>query len=137
MEENCEALFRHYKLEPIPKVLLHLVDRTIFVEDSEWMEKLLTLVPHHFEAWPFNRNHGLTAVRGWRERRAKCSMQLVLHSYGAIEADFDLYNPNHGILPALGHLFLEVCKPGKTNSFGVMKKLRKRGVAVKDVRKEL
>ena len=80
-----------------------------------------------------NRSHGTTAVRGWRERVARFSMQIVEHNHGILEADFDLWNPNHGILPAAGHL-VECLWPGKTDPFRILRGLRGRGIEVRDVR---
>lgn len=82
-----------------------------------------------FDEWKFNQNHGATAYRGFRERVAWCSMQLVLHETGVVEIDFDLCNPDFGVLPAIGHL-IEILWPGKTDPFRVRKGLLKRGMNV-------
>lgn len=129
---NVETVLAHHKL--IPGILLAIMtDRVLYRRVKPFMRRLEQLVPEHFEKWPFNRNHGLTAIDGWRERTAKCSMQIVEHDHGVLEVDFDLYNPNHGLLPAIGHLF-EVWTPGKTDPFKVARGLRKRGLDVPDMR---
>lgn len=128
---NCTSLFRHYSL-PLPMIVATLSDRTMFARDRDFLGALELLVPSKFESWPFNRNHGTSALRGWRERVARCSMQVIEHD-SVIEADIDLCNPNFGVLPALGHL-VEVATPGKTDPFRVLRGLRKRGIPVIDVR---
>jgi hypothetical protein len=137
MELNALALFEHYGLGQ-PATLLTLIDRTFFLRNDFFMREFLRLVPEVFDIWSFNQNHGLSAIAGWRERRARCSMQLIEHEYGygvaALEADFDIFNPQHGLFPAIGHL-VEVLWPGKTSSFRIARMLRKRGIDVPDVRK--
>ena len=66
-----------------------------------------------FEEWNEVKNHGETAVRGWREVGARPSMQAVLHSFDEgmrweVEIDFDLWNPAWGLIPAAAHFFGEV-----------------------------
>ena len=48
----------------------------------------------------------VTAVRGWRERRATNAVQIIEHHDDDLfcEIDFDGYNPAWGLAPALGHL---------------------------------
>lgn len=134
MRINAEALLRHYSLWR-PDILTTQVDRVLFVHSWELIMGIEALERREkFIPWDHVANHGLTAKRGWRERVACCSCQIIEHDH-AIELDFDLMNPDRGILPAIGHL-VEILVPGKTNSFRVMKRLRKRGIPVPDVRKE-
>lgn len=132
MTANARAMFKYYGL-PDLDLTYALIDKTFFFRRPEFVQKLDKLVPKDFETWAFNRNHGVTAVQGWRERRMCYSAQIIEHSWGGIEVDFDYFNPNYGILPVLGHL-LECLTPGKTNSFKVAKNLRKRGIKTPDVR---
>lgn len=131
-EVNCRALFAHYRLPETPTIAT-LSDRTMFFTTDLFREKFAALVPGQFETWDFVRNHGTTAIRGWRERVARFSMQIVGHSQSLIEVDFDLFNPNYGAALAVGHL-IEVIWRGKTDSFRVMRGLRHRGIEVNDVR---
>jgi len=105
------------------EVVSCLVDRTFFLGTPEFTD-VLSALP--FSSWDFNEEHGTTAIRGWRENVWRCSMQIVEHSTGLIEIDFDLFNPDWGALPALLH-GIECLWPGKTDSIKVMKGLRKRG----------
>ena len=131
-ELNAQAAFRYHDL-PAPRCIAMFVDRTLWERTGLFLERLCSIVPGRFERWPFNRNHGTSAVQGWRERVATCSMQIIEHDYGVIEVDFDLCNPNHGLLPAIGHL-VEVMTPGKTDPFRVMRGLRRRGLEILDAR---
>jgi hypothetical protein len=54
-------------------------------------------------------------------------MQIVEHSTGLVEVDFDLWNPAYGALPLIFH-GIEVVWPGKTDPFKVAKGLAKRGI---------
>jgi hypothetical protein len=129
---NCRAVMAHYSL-PRLEVRATLVDRTVFwAHKSDFRAHLLALCGK-FERWPFIRNHGTTAIFGWRERVAWCSCQIVEHEHGLIEIDFDLANPDYGALPALVH-GIECLWPGKTDSFKVMRGLRGRGIKVIDIR---
>jgi hypothetical protein len=129
---NCTSVLRHYRL-PVPCIVATLCDRTLFERTRQFLGAFEPLVPGSFESWAFNRNHGTSAIRGWRERVARYSMQIVEHGHGILEADFDLWNPNHGILPTAGHL-AECLWPGKTDPFRILRGLRGRGIKVRDVR---
>ena len=143
MQENAEALFRYYDLF-VPQAILHLVDRTIFVESELFMIDFLKIAQderemfnstiHRFKRWDFVSNHGLSAIEGWREYEPMESMQIIRHDYGVLEVDFNRFNPDFGLALSFGHLF-EILRPGKTDSFAVAKGLRKRGIPVPDVRK--
>jgi hypothetical protein len=47
--------------------------------------------------------HGSTAISSYREPVSRYSMQFIFHSDGRIEIDFDPFNPDMGLGPALGH----------------------------------
>lgn len=79
-----------------------------------------------FARWNAVAGHGVTAICGWREARATCSAQVIQHE-GAIEIDFDRFNPDFGAGPAFGHL-VECLWPGKTDPFRVQRALLKRGI---------
>lgn len=133
-EENCRSLFDFYGLARI-KTVATLADRTLFYATPSFLVGLDYLTEmQEFERWDFVKNHGVTAFKGWRESRATCSMQIVLHTDLIIECDFDHFNPDYGLAPAIGHA-VEYLWPGKTDPFAIMKRLRKRGVPVADVRK--
>ena len=131
---NCIAVFKYYGL-PVTYAIAMQSDRTMFEYKLAFMEHMQKLVPGKFETWPFNRNHGTTAKRGWRERVAMYSMQIVEHEYGVLEVDFDVFNPNHGVAPMFCHLG-EVLRHRlfrrKTNPFIIAKCLRKRGIEASD-----
>lgn len=105
-------------------------DRAIFQYYQPFLEQLdHQAVTGEFARWDIGiREHGLTARYGWRERVARCSAQVIVHR-AAIEIDFDLFNPDFGAGPALGHA-LECLWPGKTDPFRVRKGLLKRGMEV-------
>jgi len=88
---------------------------------------------HRFKRWDYVKNHGVSAVGGWREYIGMYSMQIIRHEHGTLETDFDLFNPDFGLGPVICH-FWEVIIPGKTDSFRVLKGLRKRGLRVVDAR---
>lgn len=132
---NCLAVLVHYELEAT--VITAQSDR-ITVTVPKGFEARLSVArmktegfPFAFETWAFNRNHGVTAVAGWRERVALCSMQLIKHNTGVWEVDIDLVNPNFGIALSIGHLW-EVLrnKLGKkqTDPFRIQAGLAKRGI---------
>ncbi len=127
--ENVKAGLTYHGL-PVPEVISTLKDRVIFVYDPILIA-LLVKKPEEFHEWDFVSNHGETAIRGWRECVALCSMQVIEHT-DAIEVDYDLCNPDFGAAPAFGH-FVECLWPGKTNPRKVMTGLRKRGIEVEEV----
>ena len=132
VELNVMAGLACYGL-PRPLILANQSDRLTLVRSSEFIAKIEELTARNlFETWNFVRNHGLSAIRGWRERVARCSMQIIEHQV-TIEVDFDLFNPGMGALPAVGH-FAEILWPGKTDPFRIMAGLRRRGIPVEDAR---
>ncbi len=129
---NTGAVMNYYSL-PHLSVMATLPDRTFwYLEESSFIERLMRIPEFHF--WPFNRNHGTSAMRGWREAVPMYSMQIIQHDGNFIETDIDICNPDFGVLPAAGHM-IEVTWPGKTDQFRVMRGLRKRGIDVADARK--
>ncbi len=124
--ENIRAVL-DFHLIPQPTVLAKLVDRVMVERVPAFTHRLEELTQQgKFETWNFVGNHGVTALCGWRERVARCSMQVIVHT-DLVEMDIDLWNPNFGVAPALGHLW-ECVTPGKTNPFAVAKGLMKRGI---------
>ena len=79
--------------------------------------------------------HGPDVISSWREPVPWYSLQIIHHANGLIECDIDIANPTQGIAPALTHL-CEICWPGKTDPFRIMRGLRKRGIKVRDVREQ-
>jgi hypothetical protein len=125
---NILAILEHYQLGPID-VLTTQSDRITAYVREQVLGRLSYLVEiGKFNCWKFNRNHGATAINGWRELSHRCSMQIIEHDTGVWEFDVDLYNPDYGVMPAMQHLLLEVWKPGKTDPFTVAKGLKKRGI---------
>lgn len=133
---NCRAILEHYQL-PGLEVQASLVDRTMFkVASGVNFHGLMRALNGKFAFWPFFKDHGTTANCSWRECVAFCSCQVVEHNNGLIEIDFDHGNPDFGLAPAIVH-GIECLWPGKTDSFRVLRGLRKRGIAVIDVREEI
>ncbi len=126
---NIKAGLESYGF-PIPAVSAMLKDRVIFSYDAPFL--VLIRSCETFSSWDFVSNHGVTAVRGWRENKSWCSMQVIEH-VDAIEVDYDICSPDGGLAPAVGH-FIECLWPGKTDPYRVMKGLRKRGIEVEDLR---
>jgi len=99
----------------------------------------------HCEPWnamisehePYGRK---TAVVGWRDRYPFCSAQFILHQDPKLgsyyEMDFDLGNPNGGLLPLIRHGFEYLwyrIRKSKTNPYQVARLLRRRGLEVERV----
>jgi hypothetical protein len=125
-KSNCDAILRHYKLPHLHAVAT-LYDRTMYLELPDFMKALEKLVPDWFSRWDFVHNHGTTALRGWRENVPMYSLQIIQHDTHILEMDFDIFNPNYGVLPAAGHL-LEIMWPGKTDPYKILHGLERRGV---------
>lgn len=129
---NVAAALAHYRI-PHPATVSTLSDRIICRPSRELEDRMESLVTvGQFCGWDFVRNHGVTAISGWRERVAACSMQIVRHT-AAIEIDFDRFNPDMGAGPAFLH-WLECVRPGKTDPFAIARGLRKRGIDVPNVK---
>lgn len=122
--ENITALLDFHRLSPI-QILTAQQDRVTAMAPESFPSEIRQA--GGFATWNFVGNHGTTAIRGWREEVATCSLQIIEHSTGVWELDIDLYNPNYGAAPALAHLF-EVLHKGKTDPFRVYRELVKRKV---------
>jgi hypothetical protein len=75
------------------------------------------------------RNHGPTAVAGWRESRGRCAAQVIDHG-DRWEIDFDFWNP-WDVVGVVGHGWEVVTnKLGrrKTDPVKISAALRKRGI---------
>jgi len=132
-QANLLAVLAHYELPPLV-VLTSQVDRITAAASPEFTARLTELaIRGDFRAWNFVRNHGTTAIRGWRENCQRCSVQIIEHAGSIYEMDVDLWNPDYGVLPALQHTFMEVWKPGKTDAAAVRKGLFKRGILVEEI----
>jgi hypothetical protein len=147
---NVHAILAHYGL-PKPILLGTLSDRILLDRSRIFLQALEELVPAKFETWDFVESHrlqdlkdgvpvgiiaphGVTAIRGWRERVPYCSLQVVEHKTAVLELDVDRWNPNFGAGPALLHLF-ECLHPGKTSPWTILRGLQHRGLSVMDIRK--
>lgn len=76
------------------------------------------------------KNHGKTAIAGWRESRGRCSAQVVRHDGGIYEIDFDLWNP-WDLVGLIGHgweVATNRLRRRKTDPFKVAEILRERGI---------
>lgn len=121
-------------------------DRQLFLSTTEWCDWLdkncsrwnIAIKDHD----PLNVG-GDTAIKGWRENKPWVAAQFILHYHlnhgDFIEVDFDLANPDQGLLPLILHGFeylryripTLVGKPKAiTNPMIVKKRLEKRGMAV-------
>ena len=157
--ENSEGWLRFHRA-PIGDsfstlVLAAMKDRVVFVRTQEfdlWVEHMV--VKGLLRPDPFTDSihrfgtHGhrvrrATAESDYRETRVYCSAQIVLHTTGVVEMDFDWFNPNEGLAGALPHLLeftwyrlpLLIGHPvNKTNPFRVCRELQKIGIPVVDVR---
>jgi hypothetical protein len=129
---NIRAVLGSYNLPELEIVEVR-EDRVFFQKDYNaplGMNYLVTCAG-------FKRiGHGDDVVLSYREPVPWYALQIVFHRSGLIECDFDIGNPRQGLAPALCH-FIELCWPGKTDAFRVMRGLQKRGVPVKDVRDDL
>jgi len=132
--QNFRAVFAAYGFPLLIPVHM-LPDRTLFRWNDVFLHYLSNAqhktVPDFpaFERWDAVQNHGATARYGWRESCARYSMQVVAHPENLIEIDIDLWNPNYGVAPAMGH-WVEVMFGGRTSPYAVRKGLLKRGIEV-------
>lgn len=144
-KSNIFAVIAYHKLPPVT-ILTAQTDRITAAVAADFREEIERLstptsegAPVAFATWTFgikahhDGSAATTAVRGWREACALCSLQVIEHSTGAWEFDIDLCSPEQGLAPAIGHLF-EVLKnaltKGKTDPFVVAARLKKRGVII-------
>jgi hypothetical protein len=78
------------------------------------------------------KNHGETAVAGWREARGRCSAQVIDHG-DRWEIDFDFWNP-WDLVGLVGHgweVITNKLGKRKTDPVKVTEALRKRGIHVR------
>lgn len=107
-------------------------DRVWFKSGDDWegwvarMAAEGRLVPGNY------RNHGPTAIAGWREAVGRYGAQLVKHEGGLWEIDFDYWNPWDvvGLVGHLAEVAVNKLKNVKTDPVKVAKGLRKRGIEV-------
>lgn len=129
---NIAGLLNHYQIV-LGAVQLLKVDRVVVFGFPGFQERMEALTQCGlFTRWDAVKNHGPTALCGWREAVPFNSMQLIFHntgSLGVVELDIDRCNPAGGLFPAIGHS-VEVLFPGKTNPFAVYRGLLSRGVEV-------
>lgn len=123
---NIRDMFVHHGLPMLEEVEMR-EERGFFKYRGFFTSELEKLVPEVFAPFNFVQNHGPTALCGWREEVATCSMQIIRHVDNLVEVDFDYNNPNYGLGLAVLHFFDLVFRP-VVNSFKVAKKLRERGI---------
>jgi hypothetical protein len=126
---NITAWLEWHGLPPLFTVAA-MRDRAVFRYDQPFIDRMqLMATAGLMVRWDLGiRKHGLTARCGWRERVTRCSAQVIEHRDG-VEVDFDLFNPDMGAGPAIGHA-LECLWPGKTDPFRVRRGLIGRGLTV-------
>ena len=78
------------------------------------------------------KNHGETAVAGWREDVSRAAAQVIWHRDGRIEVDFDYWNPRDvvGIVGHLAEVAVNKVRRRKTDPWKVAGMLKARGVDV-------
>lgn len=131
MLENVEAWMRAYGAPSI-WIWGEEPDRVWFKSGEDWpvwvarMAQDGRLVPGNY------RNHGETAIVGWREAVGRYGAQLVEHEDGLWEIDFDYWNPWDvvGVVGHLGEVVGNKLRKRKTDPWKVAKGLRKRGIEV-------
>lgn len=99
---NCLRWFVEYGVDS-PQPLVVKPDRVFFHHGT--LTQRLAELPG-LTRWDAVRNHGDTALYGYREDRARASAQIIVHRE-CLEMDFDLWNPAYGAGPAAMH-WLEV-----------------------------
>ncbi len=132
--KNCDAWLQSRLIKPAG-ILDARTDRCFYRTDVsilwqlEELRSLLLLESGNF------RNHGPTAVRGYREAVGRGSAQIVVHKDEtgySIEVDFDYWNP-WDVVGLVGHWWEVAANKftrKKTNPERVAKLLRKRGFDV-------
>ncbi len=132
-EENFRAVLGKMGLPNDLELKASYPDRCFFAREECFIEQLEK--NPQFERWDLVANHidvtarlkarGETAIRGWRQKVARYSMQIVEHRTEVIEIDIDLWNPDYGLLPLICH-GIEVWRGKQTDPFAVRKGLAKR-----------
>jgi hypothetical protein len=134
---NLATAFSFHGLTPPLLVMVARPDRCFYYPDAEFIAQLAALpafVPWALGIEAHTDPSAGTALRGWREDRVTCSMQVIEHT-GAIEADIDEWNPERGAVPGLLH-FGEVLRNAllrrKSDQFRIARKLEARRKELKD-----
>jgi hypothetical protein len=126
---NISAWARHVGIELSNAVEMR-PDRCFFAPSWTMAESVKYVVSRGDLRGANYRNHGPTAVAGWREARGRCAAQIVLHDDGRHEIDFDHWNP-WDVVGIVGHGWEVVTnKLGrrKTDPVKISAALRKRGI---------
>jgi len=140
MEQSLEAIclknvsaWLKFRKIPAPEPISVSQDR-VFYPDSQDFKAHIYLARIDGILIPANyKNHGKTAVMGYREDVGTYSAQVVLHT-DKIEIDFDYFNP-YDVVGIIGHTW-EVLRnrlrKTKTDPRKVAKKLKERGILKDD-----
>ena len=127
--KNIAAWARHVGLD-LPLPVKEEADRCWYKGGFN-LDSSINRMVRAGELVPANyKNHGETAIDGWRESRGRCTAQIVAHKNGIYEIDFDLWNP-WDLVGLIGHgLEVATNKLGrrKTDPFKVVEMLRERGI---------
>lgn len=117
MTQACRNALTWFKETngPVPRLSDCNALGVVLCEDRAYLDSEADVLAHlrlHTSAWNCGKSRhrpwpsANTAVESGRERRAKWALQWVLHRLNAwalIEIDFDRFNPDRGVAPALGH----------------------------------
>lgn len=129
---NIRAVLAHYGIrgyEPMEVA----PDRAYFY-DGPWS----VFPAESFHKWNrFAGGHGATAVRGVREFVPMYSMQVIWHSIGIVECDFDIFNPDYGVGLVVCHGFeclWHKLNRYRTDPFRIRAGLIGRGIGVDNAR---
>jgi hypothetical protein len=140
MEQSLEAIclknvsaWLKFRKIPAPEPISVSQDR-VFYDKTVGMRAAIFAAASDSILVPANyKNHGKTAVMGYREDVGTYSAQVILHT-DKIEIDFDYFNP-YDVVGIVGHA-LEVLRnrlrKTKTDPRKVAKKLKERGILKDD-----
>ena len=139
MEQSPESIclknvtcWLKYRNIPDPAPISVSVDRVFFPKYSDMRSAIYSAVSDGVLIPANYKNHGKTAVAGYRENCGTYSAQVVIH-VDRIEIDFDYFNP-WDVVGIVGHAWEVVGNKlfgRKTDPRKVAKALRERGV-IKD-----
>lgn len=142
---NVEAWIEYYGF-PRLKVNATLKDRVICDYSKEFVDAMDRSAMFSGWKWFVRRLHGPTAVWSRRDQNAMYAMQVTAHEkldsqwqllrdpvLSELEIDFDLFNPDRGAFPAIGHL-AESLWPGKTDPYRIRAGLVRRGIEIPLIR---
>jgi hypothetical protein len=126
---NISAWARHVGIE-LSNAVERRADRCYF-EPSWTMKASVQHAINRGDLQPANyKNHGETAIAGWREPRGRCVCQVVEHNDGRFEIDFDHWNP-WDLVGLFGHgweVLSNKLGNRKTDPVKISAELRKRGI---------